>query len=143
MEDSKKIMMWAKEIKLPIFGMFMIGFPWETIEDIKETEDLIFELNPDFIELTLALPFYGTELYSICKENNLLQKPIYGSDFFHASYARTITLTTEELIEYRKRIIFKFYTRPSYVIKKVCSAITSPKKIFNYIKYGLRLFRVL
>ncbi len=142
-QDNINAAKWAREAGLTVFGMFVIGFPWETKEDIKKTEKLIFKINPDFIELTLALPFYGTELYRICKEKGLLGESVLGSDFFYANVTKTEHFDTQELLKIRKNILLKFYTRPQYIAKKVFGALNSPKTITNYFKYGLRLLKIL
>ncbi len=141
--DNLQAAKWAKEAVVPVIGMFVIGFPWETKEHIEETKKHIFKLNPDFIEISLALPFYGTELYDMCKEQNLLDKSVLGSDFFYASMAHTPYFTTQELLKIRKNILSRFYTRPSYIAKKVLTSIKSPKVILNYFKYGFKLLRTL
>ncbi len=142
-EDNIRAAKLAKSVGLCIFGMFVIGFPWETTEHISQTKKMIFKLNPDFIEVTLALPFYGTELYEICKSNGLIEESIYGSDFFHTSFAKTATLSTEELLKLRKQILLQFYTRPSYILKKIVSKISKPSVILEYIRFGLRLLKIL
>ncbi len=143
LQDNKQAMSWAKEIGLPVLGMFMIGFPWEDKTHIEDTKKLIYELEPDFIEITLALPFYGTQLYDICLEQNLVKAPVYGSDFFNASLTETTKLTTSELLEIRKNILLSYYLRPKYIFKKVINTILKPKVLLNYFKYGFRLLITL
>ena len=49
LEDSIRAAELIKKAGIPLFGFFMVGFPWETKEDIKATEKFILKLNPDFI----------------------------------------------------------------------------------------------
>ena len=62
-EDNLRAASMIKQAKLPLFGFFMIGFPWETEEDIKDNLKFIFDIDPDFIEVHIAMPYYGTQLY--------------------------------------------------------------------------------
>lgn len=140
-EQNRKAIKWAKEAKLQVYGFFMIGFPWETKEDVKKTEKHIFELNADFIEIHIALPYYGTQLYEECKRAGVLEKNVWGSDYFHSSTCGTTSLTMDELIKIRKKIMLKYYMRPSYIIKKVVYALGKPVILRNYIKYGIRLLK--
>ncbi|MBU9724572.1 B12-binding domain-containing radical SAM protein [Lachnospiraceae bacterium ASD4241] len=130
---------WSKEAGLTVWGFFVIGFPWETKEHIMETKKLIFQMKPDFIEITLALPFYGTPLYNMCKEDNLLAQSVLGSDFFHSSMKGTKYLSMEELLKLRRNILLQYYLRPSYIFKKMGECITHPKIFLNYCKYGIKL----
>ncbi|MFT3985887.1 MAG: radical SAM protein [Lachnospiraceae bacterium] len=130
---------WCHEVGLPFWGFFVIGFPWENKSHIMETKKLIMQANPDFIEITIALPFYGTPLYETCKENNLLAESVLGSDFFHSSMTGTMHLSVEELMKLRRNILLSFYLRPVYILKKMGECITHPGIFFNYCKYGIKL----
>ncbi len=130
---------WCHEIGLPFWGFFVIGFPWETKEHIKQTKKLIMQANPDFIEVTIALPFYGTPLYDVCKDNDLLAESVLGSDFFHSSMKGTMHLSVDELMKLRRNILLSFYLRPTYILKKMGQCITKPSIFANYVKYGIKL----
>ena len=45
LEDAYNAVEMTKKVGIPIFGFFMIGFPWENLDNIKETEKLIFDLK--------------------------------------------------------------------------------------------------
>lgn len=130
---------WCHEVGLPFWGFFVIGFPWENKEHILATKKLIMQANPDFIEVKMALPFYGTELYDACKENNLLTDSPLGSDFFHSAMSGTKYLSQEEVEKLRRNILLSFYLRPSYIFKKMGECITHPGVFINYCKYGIKL----
>lgn len=130
---------WCHEVGIKFWGYYVIGFPWENKEHIKETKKLIMKSNPDFIEVTIALPFYGTPLYDTCKENNLLAESPLGSDFFHSAMKGTNYLSVDELMKLRRNILLSFYLRPTYILKKMSECITHPSVFFNYVKYGIKL----
>ena len=138
-EENLQAAKWCHEIKLPFWGYFVIGFPWETKEDILKTKKLIFKTNPDFIEVTIALPFYGTPMYETCKQEDLLEKSVLGSDFFHSSTKGTMHLSLDEVMELRKKILLGFYLRPTYILKKLGECILHPSIFAQYVKYGLKL----
>ena len=130
---------WCHEIGLPFWGFFVIGFPWENRSHILETEKLIHEADPDFIEVTVALPFYGTPLYETCKENNLLAENVLGSDFFHSSMTGTKYLSMDEVMKLRKKILLGFYLRPKYILRKMGECVKQPSVFLNYCRYGFKL----
>lgn len=130
---------WCHELKLPFWGYFVIGFPWETKEDILKTKELVFQTNPDFIEVTIALPFYGTPMYETCKKEKLLEKSVLGSDFFHSSTKGTMHLTLDEVMKLRKKILLGFYLRPAYICRKLRECILHPGIFVQYVKYGIKL----
>ncbi len=138
-EENLQAAKWCHEVGIPFWGFFVIGFPEEKKEHILQTKKLIMQANPDFVEVKLALPFYGTPLYDAAKENNLIADNILGSDFFHSSMTGTKYLSLDELEKLRRNIILSFYLRPSYIFKKMGQCIKQPSIFFNYVKYGIRL----
>ena len=138
-EENRQAARWCKEVGLPFWGYFVIGFPWETKEDILLTKKLVLETDPDFIEVTIALPFYGTPMYETCKKEGLLAKSVLGSDFFHSSTKGTMHLTIDEVMKLRKDILLSSYLRPQYILRKMKECITQPSVFVQYVKYGLKL----
>ncbi|MBQ7583660.1 MAG: short-chain dehydrogenase, partial [Lachnospiraceae bacterium] len=116
-----------------------IGFPWENKGHIMKTRRLIYKADPDFIEVKMALPYYGTPLYETCREDNLLAKNVLGSDFFHSSMTGTRYLTIKEVEALRRRILLGFYLRPRYILRKLEECAKQPSVFLNYVKYGIRL----
>ena len=142
-EDNYKAMELAKKVGLTTYGFYMIGFPWEDKKQIKDTEKLINKLNSDFLEVHIALPYYGTRLYDMCEESGVLAETILGIDYFNTTTTGTEYLKFEELMNIRKKIISRYYMRPTYILKKLWAARKQPKVIKNYILYGLRLIKNL
>ncbi|MBR4170003.1 MAG: short-chain dehydrogenase, partial [Lachnospiraceae bacterium] len=112
---------------------------WENREHILATKKLILESDPNFIEVKMALPFYGTELYAAAKEFGLLADSPLGSDFFHSAMSGTKYLSQEEVEKLRKNILLSFYLRPKYIFRKLGECITKPRVFLNYMKYGFKM----
>ena len=130
-----------KKAGIPIFGFFMIGFPWESADDIAATKKLIFQIDPDFIELHIAMPYYGTGLYELCKEKGLLAAGSFGGDPYNPTTAGTEKLTMECIRQIRNRILLRFYLRPSYLFRRGMDAIKNPVIFKNYFRYGMRMLK--
>jgi radical SAM superfamily enzyme YgiQ (UPF0313 family) len=140
-EDSLRAAKMIKKAKLPLFGFFMIGFPWETEEDILNTLNFMFEIDPDFIELHIAMPYFGTELYSQCSKYGTIKSEAWGNDYFSPNTTGTQAVSIERIIELRKKYLLKFYLRPKYIFKKAITCTKNPKVLKNYFKHGLRLLK--
>lgn len=63
----------AKKCDLRIHVNVLIGLPDETPEDFNETVQCLRECLPDESRLSIFFPYPGTELYTVCKEKNLLK----------------------------------------------------------------------
>jgi len=72
LSQATEIIKYSNEIGLWTACTFIIGFPFESIESINDTIKYAIESDTDFALFYLVLPFPGTELYDIYKQEGLL-----------------------------------------------------------------------
>jgi len=60
------------DLGITVHGTFLLGLPGETQETIQETISFAREVNPHTIQVSVAAPYPGTELYRQAKENGWL-----------------------------------------------------------------------
>ena len=48
-------------------GLFVIGFPGETLEEIQTTMEFIHNSNLNWVDIFIAQPLPGSELFEVCK----------------------------------------------------------------------------
>ncbi len=130
-----------KEAKIPFCGCFMIGFPWESEEDMLKTLKLMFRLDPDFMEIHIAMPYYGTQLYEECLKYNTVSSSAFGSDYFSPNTTGTESVSIERVIRLKKKYNLRFYLRPNYIIRKVTQSIKNPTVLKSYFRHGMKLLR--
>ncbi len=128
-----------KKYKLKIWGHYLIGFPWENKEHIEATRKLIFDLDTDFIELSIAVPFKGSELYKMVYHDIDEGRAVLGKDSFEYSTIGTKYLSKEYIKQVRKAILLKYHTRPSFILKKIFDKNLTLPLFLNYIKNGFRM----
>ncbi|EFL50644.1 Radical SAM domain protein [Solidesulfovibrio fructosivorans JJ]] len=139
--DNLQATKWAKEVGLRTFGFFLIGLPWEGPEHLEATRKHIFELDNDFLELHIAIPYYGTRLNEIARQEGLIPDTVLGKDYFNAPTVGTKHLSMEEIEAFRKKTLLDFHLRPSYIGRKILQAGGNPKILANYARFGLRLLK--
>tara|TARA_B100002003_G_C14107139_1_gene532496 strand:- start:45 stop:1592 length:1548 start_codon:yes stop_codon:yes gene_type:complete len=71
-EQCKAVAKWCKELDLELEADFVIGFPGETWEEIRQTTNLGEELDADAVKFAIATPFPGTELFRKAVEKSYL-----------------------------------------------------------------------
>lgn len=142
-EDNLRAARLIKKVGLPLFGFFMVGFPWESKENIIETLRFIFEIDPDFIEVHIAMPYFGTELYSQCEEYNTIKSAAWGNDYFSPNTIGTREVTMEEIQKIRNEYLLRFYLRPKYILKKMYNCLSDPVVMKNYVKHGFKLINTI
>ena len=140
-EDNLLAAKMIKEVGIPLFGFFMIGFPWETKELIGKTESLIHKIDPDFIELHIAMPFYGTELYKQCKAYGVLNDSGFGHDYYAPNTVGTAYIDIKEIQRMKERILIGFYLRPKYLLRRSLDAFKKPVVLKNYILFGIKMLK--
>jgi anaerobic magnesium-protoporphyrin IX monomethyl ester cyclase len=57
--------------KFDFTTLFVIGMPQETHETLKGTKDIIVDLQLEKIAMGFAIPYPGTELFNMCKKDDL------------------------------------------------------------------------
>ena len=141
-EDAVKAVEIIRRAGLKLYGFFMIGFPWEGPAHIRETLDFAKQLDCDFSEIHIAVPFQGTGLEKILGDYGLLLKNQYGFDYFRSPPLGTQFLKREELIAYRKQGLRELYLSPKAVLRTLKS-IRTPGELVHYFRYGFRLLKNL
>lgn len=61
--EIKRRTKWLNEAGLPWSAFFIAGFPFETLEDLNLTEELIKEIRPTFASLNHFTPYPGSRIY--------------------------------------------------------------------------------
>jgi len=140
--DDIKAVSLCKKYKIKTYGFFMIGFPSETVKDVEATTKFMFKLDCDFVELHIATPFIGTELYEQSRAMGLIseEEEILGHSYFSSPVVGTKYISAKKLKEIRKKALRGYHLRPKYILKKILS-IKNLGQLKNYIKYGLRLLK--
>ena len=140
-EQNRKAVKLIKKMGLKILGFYLIGFPWETKDHLQQTKKLMFELDTDFIELSIATPFKGSELYSMLYEKLDKGEKVLGKDSFKHSTIGTTYISMEDLVKFRKDTILQYHLRLSFIFKKIFNKNLTFEVFLNYIKYGFRMLK--
>ncbi len=128
---AKKTIQIANKIGIWTQGNFIIGFPYETKDDINTTVKYAFHSGLDYAIFFIAKPYAGSEMYEIFKKENLLKNIVRGSNIESANYD-TKTMKSAELQLMRDKASknfliakFLFYLNPlnfyNYLMPKLSS----------------------
>lgn len=80
-------------------GLFVIGFPGETLEDIQTTMDFIHSSELNWVDIFIASPLPGSELYDICKKKRHFKSDNLDLCNFWAGNIETEFFTAEQIEE--------------------------------------------
>lgn len=104
-EQVRDVFRWGREVGLERRGYFLLGMPDETVDDIRLTEKLVEEIEPDVFGITMLCPYPGSDFYD--------PKTMGGFDWSVADeygnpYWRTKRFSNAELREWQGRFAKKF-----------------------------------
>ena len=122
-EKIEQAVKWTQEAGMSPFGFFIIGFPGETEESVKETIEFAKSLDLDYVQINKLTPIAGTPLY-----DDVIDE--IGRDYWKDFTVGKTTesdeirvpgckLSSKELDEWLKKAYRSFYLRPSYVFKMI------------------------
>jgi len=117
----------AKKADLMIHGTFVLGLPGETKKTIEKTYQFACDLDPDTIQVTIATPLPGTALYDYCQKQGFLkEKPLVDKAGYQAPVISYPHLSAQEIRGAVEKFHLRFYFRPQYILKTICTALSSP-----------------
>ena len=129
----------AKRHGLRTVGTFIIGLPEETEQTLRATLELAVELEMDFMSINMAVPRFGTPFRARALELGLATPGDLVMDQGGAqAFLPTHTLDRDAMLALKKRMIRRFYLRPSYLWRRV-SSVRSLYELRAQAREGLAL----
>src|SRR5207244_340288 len=102
-------------------GTFILGLPVETRESIENTIRFAQELDVFSIQVSLAAPYPGTELFEMARQNGWFVKKdkteLVEGDGFQQSALEYPGLSKEEIFESVERFYHRYYLRPKPILR--------------------------
>jgi len=128
-----------------IHGTFILGLPVETRETIEETIRFAQELDVFSIQVSLAAPYPGTELYDQAKLNGWLvhqdRGDIVHENGFQNSSLEYPGLGQEEIFEAVERFYHRYYLRPKPVLRILQTMLEDKAVCVRRLREGYEFFK--
>ena len=143
-EQAEKVIKMTKDVGIETLAYFMIGNPTETRDEILNTIKFAKKLKPDYCHFSATTPFPATPLYALGLEKGIFKD--YWKEFASNPTKDFVPQLWEEnlrrgeligLLEYAYK---SFYTRPSYVFKKILK-VRSFDEFKRKAKAGLKILK--
>ncbi|MGH8147785.1 MAG: hopanoid biosynthesis associated radical SAM protein HpnJ, partial [Rhodanobacteraceae bacterium] len=137
----------CRKLGIMIHGTFILGLPGETRETIAETIRFAREVNPHTIQVSLAAPYPGTELYRQALANGWLEKDesvnlvnAKGVQLALISYPH---LSKDDIYHSLETFYRSFYFRPSKIWEIVKEMLGSWDMMKRRLREGVEFFHFL
>ena len=128
-------------------GNFLIGFPYETMEDIELTAKYIYNSELDAVTVLICQPQIGSDLIEIYQKEGLLtHTPERGSSVLTTKYdtkyfkAKELNRIRSEIMVNFNNLRLKSFFTPQGFYRHIFKKINSPKKFKYFLGKVLRAF---
>jgi magnesium-protoporphyrin IX monomethyl ester (oxidative) cyclase len=135
LRQAEKVFETIKKVGGSAVATFILGFPWETVDDMRKTIKFALKLDPDYAQFTYATPYPGTPLYEMAKKHEL----IVDRDWSHYTTVRPVMrgfhFSIEDVEALFKEAYTKFYVRLKFLVRQIRLGLFKDflKTIFNNI----------
>lgn len=118
LDATRKAVKAAKQVGLRVSTPFLFGIPGETFEDGLKTIEFAIELNPDLANFHALTAFPGTPLYENLDRYGTVSEDLSRYTYQGASFT-PYTMSSEQIHELRQIAFRRFYSRPSFLLRRV------------------------
>jgi hopanoid biosynthesis associated radical SAM protein HpnJ len=146
-EEAKKFTKACKDVGVIIHGTFILGLPVETKETIEETIRYAMDLDVFSIQVSLAAPYPGTELYEMARQNGWFAKKdktdIIHDDGIQQSTLEYPGLSKEEIFEAVEMFYRRYYLRPKPILRIIKTMLQDKDVCVRRLREGYEFFKTM
>jgi hopanoid biosynthesis associated radical SAM protein HpnJ len=137
LEMARDFMKNCRRLGIKVHGTFILGLPIENPKTIEDTIRFAQELDPYTIQVSIAAPFAGTELYRQAIQNGWLK----NGDFCNGNGIQTAALSYPDLsfgeIEESVATMYRrFYFRMKPLLRMFHEMSTNKKVLLRRLREG-------
>ena len=130
-----------------IHGTFILGLPVETEQTIQNTLNFAMELDVLSLQVSLAAPYPGTELYEMARQNGWFSKKdktdILHEDGYQQSSLEYPGLSKEKIFEEVDRFYRTYYLRPKPILRIIKTMLEDKDMMVRRCREGFEFFKSL
>jgi hopanoid biosynthesis associated radical SAM protein HpnJ len=144
-EEAREFTANCRKLGITIHGTFILGLPGETPETIRETIEFAKSLDVFSIQVSLAAPYPGTELYRQAKENGWFAGDAHLVDELgqQAAALEYDGITRDEIFRSVERFYKAYYFRPRPIARMLGEMLGDWDMMKRRLREGAEFFRFL
>jgi hopanoid biosynthesis associated radical SAM protein HpnJ len=137
LQRARQFMKDCHELDIKVHGTFIIGLPIESLETIEETIRFAQELDPYTIQVSIAAPFQGTELYSQAVQNGWIDNNILVAESgIQTSSLSYPDLGIDQIEEAVERMYRRFYFRMRPIVRMFREMLVERHMLVRRLREG-------
>jgi hopanoid biosynthesis associated radical SAM protein HpnJ len=147
-ERARRFAADCRDLGITVHGTFILGLPGETKETIQETIRFAREVNPHTIQVSVAAPYPGTELYRRAMENGWLPADDEGAALVSDQGTQLAALSYPhlghtEILESVDAFYKRFYFRAGKLAEMSAELLRQPSMTARRLREGGEFVRFL
>ena len=147
-ERARRFAADCRDLGITVHGTFILGLPGETAETIQETIRFAREVNPHSIQVSVAAPYPGTELYRQARENGWLPEDDDGAALVSERGEQLVSLSypqlgRTEILESVDAFYKRFYFRAGKLAEMSAEIFRHPGMTGRRMREGAEFARFL
>ncbi len=147
MDEMRRFTKACHQAGVVIHGTFILGLPVETRESIENTIRFAQELDVFSIQVSLAAPYPGTELYEMARQNSWFVKKdktdLVEEDGFQQSALEYPGLSKDEIFEAVDRVYRSYYLRQKPILRIIKTMLADKDVCVRRCREGYEFFKSL
>jgi len=144
-QEMRKFTKACHDAGVVIHGTFILGLPVETKETIEQTINFAKDLDVFSLQVSLAAPYPGTELYDMAKQNGWFTKKdktdLVEGDGFQQSALEYPGLSKDEIFESVERFYHRYYLRPKPILRIIKTMLEDKDVCVRRLREGYEFFK--
>jgi hopanoid biosynthesis associated radical SAM protein HpnJ len=144
-EQMRRFTRDCRDAGVLVHGTFVLGLPVETPESIERTIRFAKELDVFSIQVSLAAPYPGTELFEQAQANGWMIPAGPGgttrADGYQEASLAYPHLTREAIYESVERFYREYYLRPGPILRILRSMLEDKQVFARRCREGLEFFQ--
>ncbi|KFF41021.1 MAG: hopanoid biosynthesis associated radical SAM protein HpnJ [Candidatus Atelocyanobacterium thalassa] len=137
LEVARKFMANCTKLGIKVHGAFIIGLPNETKETIEETIRFACEVSPHTIQVSIASPYPGTELYQQAQDNGWFSNgDLVATSGIQMSTLHYPGLSSSDIEDAVEKMYRRFYFRRRTIIPIVQEMLGNPQMLVRRLREG-------
>jgi radical SAM superfamily enzyme YgiQ (UPF0313 family) len=140
LEKVREAILCADRLKYFVQGFFMLGFPTETREEIRETIRFAVESPLGAATFFTVVPFPRTGLAQLIEEMGFSEKVELSNFHYYAKNTYFQLMTGLNLKAMQRQAYLRFYLNPLRLLKGISRAPNKRDFIVTFFLYGIRTF---
>ena len=147
MDEMRRFTQSCHQAGVVIHGTFILGLPVETEQSIQNTINFAKELDVFSLQVSLAAPYPGTELYEMARQNGWFSKKDKGDilhgDGFQQSALEYPGLSKDKIFEEVDRFYRAYYLRPKPILRIIKTMLEDKDVMVRRCREGYEFFKSL